>query len=86
MSKASITAINTNSNLNGDIKTHIIKIIPATDGNTTFFSAEGSLANANGLGVPLNFICYKCHKNESGVGGSFSQRTMTELSVEATGS
>lgn len=85
MAKASKSAIKTNGDLNGDIKTHIFAINPAADGNTTFFSTDGSKANENGLGVPLNFICFKCHKNESGIGGSGSQKTMSELSAEATG-
>ena len=85
MGKASKSAIATNDGLNGDLKTHIFDINPAADGNTTFFSADGSKANVDGKGVPLNFICYTCHKNEDGVGGPNSQRSMAQLSAKATG-
>lgn len=84
MAKASKSAIKTNDDLNGDIKTHIFAINPAADGNTTFFNTEGNLANFDGKGVPLNFICYKCHQDESGNGGGMSAKTMTQLSVLAT--
>ena len=85
MGKASKSAIATNDGLNGDLKTHIFEINPAADGNTTFFSADGSKANENKLGVPLNFICYKCHKDDQGVGGPNSHRSMAQLSAKATG-
>ncbi len=85
MAKASKSAIKTNSGLNGDIKTHIFTINPAVDGPTTFYTSAGAIANANGLGVPLNLICYKCHKNDNGIGGGASPRTMTQLSTKATG-
>jgi len=85
MAKASKSAIKTNDGLNGDLKTHIFKINPAADGPDNFFTDGGAIANANGLGVPLNFICYKCHTDSNGNGGGGSTKTMQELSTKATG-
>jgi len=86
MAKASKSAIKTNGGLNGDIKTHIFKINPAVDGPDNFFTNSGAIANANGLGVPLNFICYKCHTDPvSGSGGGGSSKTLSQLSAKATG-
>lgn len=81
MPMASKSAIKHNIH-SGDIKTHIFKINTAADGK--MFSDDGSIANPNGDGVTLDFICYKCHQDENGVGGSGSQKSLTTLSLYAT--
>lgn len=65
----------------GDIKTHIFAINTAADGQ--FFNEAGNLANVDGLGVTLDMICYKCHKDADGEGGDNSQKTMEALSAKA---
>ncbi|MBT3243808.1 MAG: hypothetical protein HN352_11680 [Bacteroidetes bacterium] len=65
----------------GDVKTHIFSI--NTDANGEFWSSEGAIANANGEGVTLEMICYKCHKDGNGEGGSNSQKTMEQLAAKA---
>jgi len=81
---ASKSAVNTDGNpYLGDVKTHIFKINTAADGN--MFNTEGTLANTDKEGVTLDFICYRCHKDESNVGGSASKKTLLELSDYAKG-
>ena len=36
-------------------------------------------------GVTLDFVCYKCHQDGAGEGGSNSARTLEQLSTKATG-
>ena len=67
----------------GDIRTHIFKINPAADGE--MFNGDGSLANG-ATGVTLSYACYSCHDDPDGVGGGTApQKTLLELSAEATG-
>jgi len=66
----------------GDIQTHIFKINPAADGK--MFNEDGSLANGE-TGVTLDYVCYQCHKDEDGIGGEKSIKTMARLSEKATG-
>ena len=65
-----------------DVKSHVFKINPDTA--ITYFSADGKLANVDGKGLPLTYVCYQCHKDISGNGGTNSQKTMLELSTKAT--
>lgn len=66
----------------GDIRTHIFKLNPAEDGE--MFNEDGTIANASS-GVTLDFACYQCHKDENGVGGTNSAKTLKQLSQKATG-
>lgn len=66
----------------GDVQTHIFKINAAADGE--MFSPDGALANGS-TGVTLDYVCYQCHKDADGIGGSRSTRTLEQLSVKATG-
>jgi hypothetical protein len=36
-----------------------------------------------GYGVTLDFACYSCHKDEAGVGGEFSIKTLAQLRAKA---
>lgn len=82
MAKAAKSAIK-KSKYKGDINSHLFKINPASDG--TLFNAEGTLANPEGKGLSLDYVCYQCHKDDNGDGGSASKKTMVELSTKATG-
>lgn len=65
----------------GDIPGHIFKINPSA--TYTQFSADGKLANPDGLA--LDYVCYQCHKDAAGLGGNEPQLTKEELSAFATG-
>jgi len=67
----------------GDVHSHTFKINPLSTG--TLFNPEGTLANPDGLGLSLDYVCYSCHKDDNGLGGANSARTMVELSAKATG-
>ncbi len=88
MPKASKTAISQNAYV-ADIRTHIWGINTAAVGKTAgMFDAAGTLVLEDGAGmakVTLDFACYSCHKDEAGVGGSASMRTLQQLSDFVTG-
>lgn len=67
-----------------DMMTHIFKINTAADGN--MFNEDGTIADGSS-GVTLDRICYKCHKDPNGQGGTgfYSRKSMEELSAYATG-
>jgi hypothetical protein len=65
-----------------DIQTHIFKINAAADGE--MFNEDGTIANGSS-GVTLGYACYQCHRDDDGVGGNNSSRTLEELSERATG-
>lgn len=81
MSYVTKSAINSNK-YKADLKTHIFKINSAADGS--MFSADGLLANGK-TGVTLGYVCYQCHKDADGIGGSRSVKTLQELSEAAEG-
>lgn len=81
MPKITKTAVKTGY-YTADIKTHIFKINTSAMGE--MFNAAGTLANPNGDGMSLDYVCYQCHKDASGNGGSASTRTMMQLSAKAT--
>jgi predicted CXXCH cytochrome family protein len=64
----------------GDASTHIFKI--STDATYFMFSEDGQV-NKDGNGLSLDYVCYQCHKDESGAGGKFSKRSMEALSQKA---
>ncbi len=88
MPKASRSAINHNDYV-GDIRTHIFNINTDAVGKTDgMFTADGKLVKMDEVGqaaVTLDFACYSCHKDENGVGGNMSERSLQELSDFAKG-
>ncbi len=86
MPKATKTAV-AFTTYQGDIATHIFAINTAPVGKTEgMFTADGSLVLMDAEGqakVTLDFACYGCHKDENGVGGDYSMRTLEELSEYA---
>jgi len=76
---ATKSAVATNKYV-GDVQTHIFKINAAEDGE--MFNAEGNLANGS-TGVTLDFVCYQCHRDPSGVGGDKSYKTLKQLADKA---
>ena len=78
---ATKSAVATNKYV-GDVMTHIFKINPEADGE--MFNEDGTLANGE-TGVTLDFVCYQCHRDPSGVGGDNSYKTLEQLSAKATG-
>ncbi len=83
MPKSSKSAIMKNV-YEGDIRTHIFKIATELDAADNYFTSDGAITNANGNGVPLTFVCYQCHTDEAGVGGSNSEKTIQALVTKAT--
>lgn len=71
------------SNLhNGDVSTHLWTINTSVNGKADMFNAEGTAVALDGDGhgaITLDFACYGCHKDENGVGGSASIKTLQEL-------
>lgn len=65
-----------------DLKTHIFKINTSATGQ--MFSADGKFANGS-TGVTLSYVCYQCHKDSEGIGGTRSKKTLGELSARAAG-
>jgi len=72
----------------GDIMTHIFAINIAPVGRTDgMFTEDGGFVQEDAEGqskVTLDFACYGCHQDESGAGGTFSMKTLVELSDMAT--
>jgi predicted CXXCH cytochrome family protein len=64
----------------GDASSHIFKI--STDASYHMFSSDG-LVNKEGMGLSLDYVCYQCHRDENGAGGSFSVKSMEALSQKA---
>ncbi|MBM3878278.1 MAG: hypothetical protein FJ387_00910 [Verrucomicrobia bacterium] len=81
MPYATRTAVSVNKYV-GDIRTHIFKINTAADGQ--MFTPDGAFANGN-TGVTLGYVCYQCHKDADGVGGSEGKLTLQQLSNRARG-
>lgn len=66
----------------GDLSTHIFNI--DTRLNPTFFSQDGTQANVENEGVTVDFVCYQCHKDSNGNGGSAPQFSYTIISNYGT--
>jgi hypothetical protein len=81
MPYASKSASSTNKYV-ADVKTHIFKINTAADGE--MFNQDGTIANGE-TGVTLGYVCYQCHRDDAGVGGGGSAKTLQQLSNRATG-
>ncbi len=57
--------------------------IDNTSADGKLFNEDGSLANVDGLGVSLDYVCYQCHKDENQEGGSKSEKSMSDLAEKA---
>jgi hypothetical protein len=69
----------------GDLKTHIFKInASAAPKDAMWYTGDEGATFSRGF-VTLDFVCYQCHKDENGVGGSKSMKSMADLSARATG-
>ncbi|MBM3498303.1 MAG: hypothetical protein FJX74_06490 [Armatimonadetes bacterium] len=83
----------------GDVATHIFRINTNPVGKAAMFYTDAVTAShrgeldevaatspeyAHGF-VTLDFACYSCHRDENGVGGTGSQKTLAELSAYARG-
>ncbi len=86
---AKSAVVNPDNPYDADVTSHIIAIntdpVNKTDG---MFSADGAfvLLDDDGMArITLDFACYGCHKDDDGNGGSFSPRTLSELSTMAVG-
>ncbi len=83
MPEAGKSAVASNEH-NGDVMSHIFKVnSAAVDKSAMWYDADGKQFS-NGF-VTLDFACYSCHRDASGVGGGRSQRSIAELSAFATG-
>jgi len=82
MPDASKSAVYTNK-YNGDVATHLWSINTSINGKVDMFSPEGTSVVIDGDtghgAITLDFACYGCHKDEDGVGGDDSIKTMQEL-------
>jgi len=83
----------------GDVPTHIFQINANPVGKAAMFYTDTPVAThrgeldevtatapeyARGF-VTLDFACYGCHKDENGIGGRGSRKTLAELSAYARG-
>ncbi|MFQ5808700.1 MAG: hypothetical protein ACE5JM_03685 [Armatimonadota bacterium] len=68
----------------GDVRTHIFEINTAAVDKSAMWYVDGTKTFSHGF-VTLDFACYGCHDDQSGVGGGNSQKTLAELSAAAIG-
>ncbi len=68
----------------GDVKTHLFAINSGPETKDFMFFNDGEKTRSKAF-VTLDFVCYQCHKDENGVGGNNSMKTMAELSAKAVG-
>lgn len=75
------------SDYQGDLRTHIWTINTDPVGKMEgMFTQDGTyvMEDAQGMAqVTLDFACYSCHRDEAGMGGDYSMRTLAELSAFA---
>jgi hypothetical protein len=65
----------------GDLRTHIFKV--NTSATDEMFTPDGSFVSSTG--VTLSFVCYQCHEDSVGGGGSEPMMSLEDLSAEAQG-
>jgi len=85
MPEASKSAVASNE-YNGDVKTHVFKINTNAVPKDSMFTADGGALAEDAEGesfVTLDFACYSCHKDESDVGGQYSNKTLAALALKA---
>ena len=68
----------------GDVRTHIFWINTDPVGREAMFVNEDGQNFAQAF-VTLDYACYSCHKDENGLGGNNSTKTLEELSAAAQG-
>lgn len=64
-----------------DVRTHVFKIHAGPEDRSAMFDEEGALKPD--YGVTLDYVCYQCHRDAQGVGGTASTKTMQELAAKA---
>jgi hypothetical protein len=68
----------------GDIRNHVWAITTeAAPKDSMFYQADGKTFAKDF--ITLDFACYGCHKDTTGVGGSYSEKTLAELAAYAVG-
>jgi len=70
----------------GDIASHLFQINTDPVGKDAMWTSDGKFVQLDEFGkgrVTLDFACYGCHKDENGVGGIYSTKTLAELSAKA---
>jgi hypothetical protein len=66
----------------GDVRTHVFEIHVGEETKDAMFEND---ALKRDFGVTLDFVCYQCHRDSAGVGGSGSQRSLAELAEASAG-
>jgi len=66
----------------GDVRTHIFTINDSDDDKSAMWFPAGGKTYANGF-VTLDFACYSCHDDTSGVGGGTSEQSLADLAAAA---
>jgi hypothetical protein len=67
-----------------DVRTHVIRIRPEPERKGSMFEEADGLEIVDvGPGLTLDLACYGCHKDESGVGGNYSRKTLKQLADKA---
>jgi predicted CXXCH cytochrome family protein len=88
MPKAAKSARVTDNPYVADISSHTFMIETAAVDKSAMWTSDGRFLAQDEFGrgrVTLDFACYSCHKDETGVGGTFSMKTLAELSALADG-
>jgi len=68
----------------GDVQSHIFAINGNAVAKDTMFDGTSFVALTAGKAqLTLDMVCYQCHRDDAGIGGSNSQRTLQELSTKA---
>ncbi len=70
----------------GDIASHTFVINTDPVGKDAMWTSDGAFLAQDEFGrgkITLDFACYGCHKDESGVGGQGTVKTLAELSAKA---
>ncbi len=68
----------------GDVRTHIFKIHDGPEDQAQMFETiDQATYVKQGYGVTLDYVCYQCHRNEQGVGGLNSTKTLQQLAAKA---
>lgn len=66
-----------------DAPNHNFKINTSETDTYITTDADGSWANLNGKGTTLDYVCYQCHQDPNGDGGTLSVKTRAELTAKA---
>jgi predicted CXXCH cytochrome family protein len=88
MAEAAKSARVTSNPYVADIASHTFQINTAAVDKSAMWTSDGKFLKLDEFGrgrVTLDFACYSCHKDATGAGGSFSQKTLAELSAKAQG-